>query len=80
VDDIDALSLEPAKKAIQRAIHIKMETYEPETGDVNHYTGQAGIVGMGAKNWFVTAMHNISSGINDGRRGRPGIRIRNLSQ
>jgi hypothetical protein len=45
VDDVDALTLELAKKSVQRTISIKIETIEQATGFVNHYTGQAGIVG-----------------------------------
>jgi hypothetical protein len=60
MDDVDAFTPQLAKKVGQRAILVKMKTYEETTGDVNHYTGQAGIV----DNLIVTAMHNISSGPN----------------
>jgi hypothetical protein len=45
VDDVDALTLQLAEKVVQRAIFIKMKAFEQETGKMNHYTGQAGIVG-----------------------------------
>jgi hypothetical protein len=60
VDDVYALTLELAKKAVQRAIFVVMETHEETTSTIQTYTGQAGIV----NNWIVTAMHNISSGFN----------------